>query len=135
MRIKPYNPAIGYFTRASLVWLVLALLIVQIFENPGQTHQSRVGLLVMWGISVLDFFVLQSFVWVLTQKITSNEKNLKKLDLKLAFWGALKLICLGLFFLFLLEGQKLPILGLLLGAGSLTVVPLMGGFLFAGKNE
>ena len=87
----------------------------------------------LWFLSILDLAVLSKLGLVLFSLVNAEGARRSALTIQAFFWGAFKIICLGLFVITLLKGQKIPVSGLSLGMGTLVVVPLLGGFLWSRK--
>ncbi len=122
---------IGTFGFAALAWLALGVGLIQLFEHPSQTRTSQVECGILWFLSILDLFVLTFFISQVLQQGSASKAQKEDFSFRIWFWGLFKVVCMGLFIIDLLKGQKITLLGLLMGIGTLWAVPLIGGFLWS----
>ena len=127
------------FVLASLGWLLLGLSAVYFLPDTwGDKALAAKWLLGLWFLCSLDLWVLAKTVlaslrWMGAQSGDgpngNNGPSDKRVNYSFAtlYWGAFKLICLGLLIVSLLEAQKAPMYSLVLGAGTLLIVPFIGG--------
>ena len=126
------NLEIVTFGLVSIVWLVLGEVLCQLLNSTSEkVWFASKWLFGIWILCIVDLYVLRMLVWSVLQILGSNQEKGVLYVIQTAFWGALKLVCLGLFIIVLLKGQKIPLHSLLLGIGTLGMVPLAGGFLWS----
>jgi hypothetical protein len=119
------------------VWVALAWLAVGLILCYFLAFQAPIGLVfgwffLLWAICLVDFLsMVISFSKFLDLKAGSIRI---RQFFEAAFWGAVKLVCLGLFGIVLLKGRSIPTVGLLAGFGTLFIVPLVGGFWWSFKE-
>ena len=120
------------FGLVGLVWLVFGEILCHFLTpNTELAWVSSRWLLGIWALCIVDLYVLRMLVWSVLQILRSDQGNPSLYVIQTAFWGVLKLVCLGLFIIVLLKGQKIPLHSLLMGIGTLGMVPLVGGFLWS----
>lgn len=118
----------------SFLWLIASeALAVALATSSSQRFLAVQWIFIFWVLSILDLVALAKTLSSVMGLINSSEKS----ELRATYmvqtlcWGFFKLACLGLFILVLLKGQNIPWIGLLLGMGTLVVVPVMGGFVWS----
>jgi hypothetical protein len=130
----PTGKQLHLFLYVALGWLICGASLSFWLETqqevpyPGLALGAVVGL---WTLSLLDLVALTRLLGVVFKWMSPNSGNPAVFFIQTLFWGALKLVCLGLFFITLLKGQKIPMHGLLLGMATLGVVPVVGGFIWS----
>ena len=125
---------VRHFGSASILWLVASILVCQYWESPSDLRSAQLGCVTLWVVSVLDFFILRMLIHAVVQKVSATSNGKSSFPGKILFWGFFKTVCLGLFIIVLLKGQKIPLLGLLMGVGTLAAVPLVGGFFWCWRE-
>lgn len=121
------------FFGVAVVWLILALGVGFVWCLSGDGIRSLIWLTIFWFLSVLDLAVLAVLVKNIFEWMNAKGENRPVYAIRTLCWGIFKVFCLGLFFIVLLKGQQIPMQGLLLGMGTLVIVPLVGGFLWSQK--
>ena len=126
------NPEMTTFGLVGLVWLLFGGVLCYFLTARAElAWVSLKWLCGIWTLCILDLYVLRMLVWSVLEILRSDQGNSSLYIVQTAFWGVLKLVCLGLFIIVLLKGQKIPLHSLLLGIGTLGMVPLVGGFLWS----
>lgn len=120
------------FGTVSVVWLILSeVLCWGLNSNREQAFSAYKSLLGFWTLSVLDLGILAKFLSSAGYLMNANEATRSAYAVQAIVWGVSKVVCLGLFVLVLLKGHEIPMHSLLLGMGTLVVVPLAGGFIWS----
>jgi hypothetical protein len=135
MKDSPYNEkenSLWLFLWASLAWLVLGWVFCAFLgTSRADALASGFWMAIFWGLCVLDLWVLARFMSVAMAWMNAEPEKRTAYSIQAFCWGLFKLVCLGLFIGVLLKGYEIPTYGLLLGMGTLGVVPLFGGFLWS----
>ncbi|MGK5088776.1 hypothetical protein WDW86_14560 [Bdellovibrionota bacterium FG-2] len=121
------------FLWCALGWLVLGTLL-SLALSSGEAKLSIAWFLCFWGLSVFDLFALTKVVSTLLILAAGDEKSVEKrpaLIIQSFYWGFLKIGCLGAFGVVLFLGSSISRGAMLLGLGTLIIVPLFGGFLWS----
>lgn len=129
---------------ACLGWLLVASIICWVYQQTIHTPERAAPLVAVlwlvcfWSISVLDLFSLAKFIQAIFSMLSERSAAEKKAAyvIRALSWGIIKLGCFGLFGLLLLGATtvlKIPVASLVLGLGTLFVVPLLGGALWGQK--
>lgn len=130
----PQGKQLYLFGYVAMAWLVGSS-VVSFFLEAGQESGTPVlalaALVGFWALSVLDLVALTRFLSVIFKWMSPDAEKRPLFLIQAMFWGLIKVVCLGLFFITLLKGQKIPMHGLLLGMGTLGVVPVVGGFIWS----
>ena len=129
-KIRQKHSDLRAFFEVSIFWLVLSLVILQGLVSPHERMPTQLGFGILWLLAVVDLFVLRRLFLSLTERLAAPDQEKSRLARQIWLWGHFKVICMGLFVLVLLKGQKITLLGHLLGIGTLWAVPLVGGFLW-----
>ncbi|MEO5971054.1 MAG: hypothetical protein ABIQ95_14090 [Bdellovibrionia bacterium] len=126
------NSGIVIFGIVSAVWLILGEVSCWALNpNPEQAFLAYRSFLGFWCLSVLDLGILAKFLSSAGYLMNANETTRSAYAVQAIVWGVGKIVCLGLFVLVLLKGHEIPMHSLLLGMGTLVVVPLAGGFIWS----
>jgi hypothetical protein len=120
------------FGVVSLIWLILGeVLCTALNTNIEQALFAKMSFLGFWLLSVLDLGILAKFLTSAGHLMNAGEHTRSAHTVQALVWGAGKIVCLGLFVLVLLKEHEIPMQSLLLGMGTLVVVPLAGGFIWS----
>jgi hypothetical protein len=120
------------FGTVSIVWLILGEVLCWGFNsNVEQAFVAYKSVLGFWLLSVLDLTVLAKFLSSTGSLMNATEETKSAHAVQALVWGLAKVVCLGLFVLVLLKGHEIPMHSLLLGMGTLVVVPLAGGYIWS----
>jgi hypothetical protein len=120
------------FGLVGVLWLALAQVLGRVLSHsPIEAQESFQWILGFWALCVLDLLVLRKLISIIFQLVSLAEGNRLRQSIQALCWGVLKVLCLGLFIVVLLKGQKIPMHGLLLGIGTLGVIPVFGGLLLS----
>jgi len=104
------------FAIAALLWALTGVLICRNTE----------WFLGLWALSLFNLLALARAVKEILALVATTE-NREGCAIRAFYWGTLKLICLGIFAAVLFRHRDASFMGRLLGAGTLFVVPLVGG--------
>jgi hypothetical protein len=116
------------FAFVSLLWLIIGAAGCRYFSvNTADFHHNMAWLLGLWGLCLFDLFTLGKTVEGLLSLVANTAENRAFSTIQTFSWGFLKLVCLGIFILLMSHGKSIPTAGLLLGMGTLAIVPLVGG--------
>ncbi len=121
------NPALSEakpFAWVSLGWLGLALAVCWA-RSPQPAVLGWLGL--VWLLAVADLAITAGAIGALLRLTTVSEDNRMAASVQAFTWGAVKLACLGVFVVLLVNGTQIPVSSLLLGLGTMIVVPILGG--------
>lgn len=129
------------FLYAALVW-ALCVATGAYFLEPTHPVRAVLWALGLWALCIFDLFALAKVVrGALRLAAGQNEAGTADpvelrtaLGLNTAFWGLIKLSCLGLFMGVLLKGVEIPTGSLLLGLSTLVVIPLLGGLIWSQRG-
>ncbi len=115
------------FFIAGLIWLLLSITIA--FFSASELIRSLMWSVGLWLLCMLDLFSLAKAGAAVTHLIGGNlgDKRIP-IAVQALFWGAIKLVCLGFIGWVLFNAQSAPEGALLMGLGTLVIVPLFGGF-------
>ena len=108
------------FTRTSVLWLVIGLVLNLVLARPRTLALGTFG--GTWFVAATDLLVTIFLVDRLTSKTVEGSFFSSTL-----FLGATKVACLALLGVVLWSGQSLPVLSVLSGLATLIVVPIVGG--------
>lgn len=124
-------------TRNPFVWTALAWTLLGtgfVAYTEGDWARATGPFLGLALLSALDLLALAKVVErVLGFAAATSEKRGPAL-VQTFFWGALKLACLGIFILVLSKGVRFAASSLILGLGTLVVVPLVGGYFWSRRD-
>jgi len=121
------------FGIAALIWLAVGVASCSYFSEAAETHKNLVWFLGLWALCLCDLIVLAKTVQGLFAFAAGAVENRPAQIIQTFSWGFLKLVCLGIFTFVMIRGRPFPMLGLLIGLGTLVVVPLLGGILWSSK--
>ena len=116
-QLKPFFLASGAWAVMGLLWCVLPW--------SDQAVTSGGWFLLFWGLSMLDLGVISGLV--LSIGAWEGVRDRARLGLRVGILVFLKLAVLTIFGLILFLKHGIPQPSLLLGLGTLIVVPLIGG--------
>jgi hypothetical protein len=125
------------FLATAFAWLGLGAIGLFFWEPEAASRPAAWSWMVgFWGFCVADLYALARTVFaVLAVAAEESAEARAKLSIQALFWGILKLGCLGLFTLVLIRhGTGIPAKGLLLGLGTLIVVPIVGGYWWSQRS-
>jgi hypothetical protein len=112
------------FAFAAIAWAVAAVLLCWYWDGSVLAFRWMLGL---WALCLLDLFAIAKTMAAVIAVSADAAGNRPALLVQASTWGAIKLACLGLLGILLFRGQSIPSHALLLGLGTLVVVPLIGG--------
>jgi hypothetical protein len=120
------------FLWTGISWGVAAV----IFVAASQQALSPVlWVLGLWSLSMLDLLAIAQVIRAAMGWSTLSRPETKAAwAVQTAVWGAIKLACLGAFGFVLLSAREVPSSALLIGMGTLLVVPLGGGLWWSHKE-
>lgn len=125
------------FAWASVAWLSIGAAVALTLSSRDTAPSTLSWMLALWLLSVLDLAATGKLVGSFLGAAVSGAENSEKTPayaIQTFVWGVLKLACLGIFGLVLMRGRMIPTPGLLLGLGTLVVVPLVGGFIWSQRE-
>lgn len=132
MRVKLGTNAIHLwpFLLTTLVWAGMSAgVIFSFFPEPAASLRV---FLVFFTLSVTDlFFLMKTVAALLLLMSDQGAENSAIHAIRALVYGSLKLLCLGAMAVFLWKFSNAPSLGILLGIGTLAVVPLAGGLIWS----
>ena len=126
------------FGFAALVWAVVGFAACKYWsEDASVLQRNLVWHFGLWALCLLDLAALAKTVngMLIIAAGSSGPvaENRGAYVIHTFSWGLIKLVCLGIFALVMIKGRPVPTAGLLLGMGTLVVVPLVGGFFWSQK--
>lgn len=121
---RKYKP----FLWVGLIWLVLGLSVAFVMPGAYQEKISRVRwVLFLWFLVITDLIALIALVSAAFEWFSGNTKNQTYLIIRTSSWVTIKLACLGTLGWVLYSGRNIPVVALIFGVGTMTVVPILGG--------
>jgi len=127
-------PSLAPFLWVGLIWGLIGLFTSLQSENsPFHVMMWTLGL---WFLCMLDLAAIAKTIAIVFILVSPQDlANKPAMIVQVIFWATLKFGCLGLLgFLFWSFGKELPNMALLMGLGTLLVVPLLGGFWWSHKE-
>ena len=119
------------FAIAAVLWAVVGWAMCRHFSGAEELSKNLVWLFGLWALCLLDLLALGKTIQGMLAIAAGVGENLSAYTVHTFSWGLIKLICLGIFALVMIKGNPIPTAGLLVGMGTLVVVPLVGGFLWS----
>ena len=115
------------FLWTGLGWLAICLFFCARGLEPMRGLFWAAGI---WLLCMADLLAMAQVVSQLLQLSGAGPQSTARGPrmMQIFFWGLIKLACLGLFGVILWAGRETPQRALLMGLGTLVVVPLVGGF-------
>ncbi len=118
------------FAIAASVWGIFGCAVAIFSGAPVISSLGWMGGL--WLLSLVDLVALaQAISAVVALGSDVRPEHKPALYTQAMTWGAIKLACLGGFAIVLIAGKGAPAAALLLGLGTMIVVPLAGGFFWS----
>jgi len=129
------NLLLGFFS-ISLFWLGIGTGICWLFTPvPDAARVAFRWMLLFWSVSVLDLLALGKTIAFVMNVIQMKGEKRAAAVIRTLSWGMLKLACIGVFIVLLINVSANPLpgsnLGLLTGLGTMVFVPLIGGLLWS----
>jgi hypothetical protein len=116
------------FAWAAILWAFVAVAIVM-FNCPDESRIRALEWMgTLWALCLIDLITLAKALQSAILAMDGAGENRIPHSIQAFYWGAIKLVCLGLFGFILWQSARAPTVGLLTGLGTLVVVPLLGGF-------
>ena len=109
-------------------WLVVLVGLSVATAPAGELTHFLAWDFSLWCLCLFDLFALMKTIVGALKLMSATLENRGPLLIQTSFWGMIKIACLGIFTVILIKGQAIPTLALLLGVGTLVVVPLVGGY-------
>lgn len=125
------NKVVKPFVLAAILWAVIGWASCRGFSQADALTRNLVWFFGLWALSLLDLVALGKTVQGLIAIAGGAGENLPAYTIHTFSWGLIKLVCLGIFALVVIKGSPIPTAGLLVGMGTLVVVPLVGGLLWS----
>jgi hypothetical protein len=119
------------FIIAAIFWAVIGFAMCRHFSAVQELPKNLVWLFGLWALCLLDLLALGKTIQGMLAIAAGAGENLSAYTVHTFSWGLIKLVCLGIFALVMIKGNPIPTAGLLVGMGTLVVVPLVGGFLWS----
>ena len=121
--------SIKFFLLPSLLWLVIGLALNGWLNSADpQLWNSFKWFTGLWVLCLFDLYALSRTLEAALGLMNEESEKRSALTIQAFYWGTIKLACLGIFGTILLKGDSIPATSLLLGLGTLIVVPLMGWY-------
>ena len=126
------------FVLSALVWAVAGFAACKyLSEDAVVLQRNLIWLFGLWALCLLDLAALAKTVNGMLAIAAGGSgpaaENRGAYVIHTFSWGLIKLVCLGIFALVMIKARPIPTAGLLLGMGTLVVVPLVGGFFWSQK--
>lgn len=112
------------FLATSVVWLVLSVGLCAWFS----AGHAVAWVVLLWSVCVLDLYALSRAVGATLGLASGVAENRGSLVIQALYLGMIKLTSLGILGTILSYGRSIPVTSLLMGTGTLMIVPLLGGF-------
>lgn len=124
------------FLVVALGWGIIGFLILYFwFEKTDTRLEALSWWFRFWFLAVCDLFFLAKGVASLLQIMSEPVKSYSfGKTLALFFWGTMKVVCLGIILLLLVQFRDAPAVSIILGLTTLVVVPLFGGIFWSLRN-
>src|ERR1700728_496511 len=109
-----------------MIWALLSVGLCRYFA--ADMAQFRTHLLWLTGLyllSLCDLVALGKTIEGMIFVADGSGENRAVRALQTFYWVLLKLFCLGIFTVVLIKGRSIPSAGLLLGVGTIGIVPLL----------
>jgi hypothetical protein len=120
------------FFGVAVLWLILGQFLAWRWSSSfDQAILACQWMFIFWALCILDLLALVKLISIAFQWINSTLENRPVYLIQTLSWGGIKLVCLGFFIGILLKEQHIPMHGLLLGLGTLAIVPWVGGFFWS----
>jgi hypothetical protein len=132
--VKAGKGRIHLFVAVAVAWALVGALVAGFLGQPGRRGLSVFWFLGIWAASFLDLVVLAKAVLATMDLVSANPGKRGALIIRAFYWGILKLACLGIFAALLIRGQPIPAPSMFFGAGTMVIVPLVGGALWSSKE-
>jgi hypothetical protein len=120
------------FLKVAALWLISGLA-VSAWTRGSALLGASAWLLLLWAVCLTDLYSLSRAVEALMELVSGTSENRGALVIQASYWGMIKLICLGILGLTVFYGRSIPSVSLLMGTGTLVVVPLLGGYWWSQK--
>jgi len=113
------------FLWSALIWLIIGLVLVSLISSPQGRGSAGAWFFLFWLLGVADLSTIAALVFSIVYWEGAPDKA--RLGLRMGLLGILKVALLLIFggILFLRHG--IPTSSLLVGLGTLIVVPIFGG--------
>lgn len=118
----------AFFWSAAL-WLVLGLGVVSSFSASERWWYSAGWFFLFWTLVLLDLALIAGLVGAMVSWQESSDKA--RMGIRVAVLGLLKVLWLVIFGAILILKRGIPTPSLLVGLGTLIVVPLFGGLVWS----
>lgn len=129
MNLKTIQKPFGV---AALIWAVLSMGLCRYFaEDTAQFITNVLWLAGLYLLSLCDLVALGKTIEGMIFVSSGEGENRAVRALQTFYWVLLKLLCLGIFTVVLIKGRSIPSAGLLLGLGTIGIVPLLGGLFWS----
>jgi hypothetical protein len=120
------------FGIAALIWAVLSIGLCRYFAaDTSQFITNLTWMVGLYLLSLCDLVALGKTIEGMLFVAEGSGENRAVRALQTFYWALLKLFCLGIFTIVLIKGKSIPSPGLLLGMGTICVVPLLGGLFWS----
>lgn len=120
------------FLIVSGAWLILGLGFSAWFSDK-QPFQAVAWMTFLWALCLFDLYALSRAVGAALGLAAITGEKRGALTIQAFYWGVIKLTCLGILGTILSYGRSIPTSSLLMGSGTLVVVPLLGGYWWSQK--
>jgi hypothetical protein len=122
------------FIAAGFFWAILS--VTTLFVFLAEPKAGLIPFFTLFVLVALDLFFLGKTVAVLSVLLSDQlaEKQPNQ-ALKLVLWGMAKMAALGALMAVTWNAKNIPTLSLLLGIGSLIVIPVLGGLSWSWIEE
>lgn len=115
------------FFITGIAWLALIELAeVQQGVGSGALLGQNWGLR-FWLLAIVDLVALGKVIATVFEIMAGDLEKKRSRILRAFYWGTIKLACLGIFSAVLILGRGIPALSLVMGIGTLVVVPMATG--------
>lgn len=129
MNLKSIQKPFGI---AAIIWAFLSIGICRYFNaDTSRFMTSILWLAGLFLLSLCDLVALGKTIEGMIFVASGEGENRSVRALQTFYWILLKLLCLGIFTVVLIKGRSIPSLGLLLGLGTVGIVPLLGGLFWS----
>lgn len=123
------------FFQVGGLWLVISLGLLFSFGGASGGMSAAIRwFFLLFFLSMADLVALFEVLSGVLGLMAGETKNQMLPVIRTSSWGAIKLACIGILGMVLYHGKAAPVAAVLLGLGTLVVVPLIGGLWWYQRN-
>ncbi len=120
------------FLWVALFWCVLGVVVLSFTQAQIQT--ALFWALGLWLFCLFDLVALAKTIAAAMNLMSDQVQEKTIASIQTLFWGTIKLCSFGVLGWILFQAKAAPIGALVMGVGTMLVVPLVGGFWWSKKE-